>query len=358
VIAPNRLKAHSPRVHFAVRDGLGRITLNRPEAINALNHEMVAAIDQKLIEWSLDDDIRVVLIDGAGERGLCAGGDVRMFHASARVGGDEARAFFRAEYRMNARISAYSKPVVAIMHGAVLGGGVGISAHASIRVVTDSTQVGMPEVSIGFVPDVGGSWLLSHAPGELGTHLALSAQTVGPSDAIVCDLADRYLPAAAVAQLRRVTGADHLLAAIESGAVEPPPSDLEIDRGWINECYSESSPVTIVKQLRNVGSVEAARVAALIESKSPTAVHVTLECLRRARELVSLEQALGLEYRVSCVALRSHDLSEGIRAQIIDRDRKPRWTPPSLAAVTSDDVACYFRVPEDGELRLDEPRSG
>ena len=164
----------------SVRDGVGRITLDRPRAMNALTRPMVGAVDSALHAWRDDPEVQVVLIDGSGERGLCAGGDIKSFYASALGDGSEARAFWVEEYAMNAHIDAYPKPVVALMFGVVLGGGVGVSAHAEHRLVTDGSSVGMPEVGIGFVPDVGGTWLLGGAPGELGLYVALHRPPCGP----------------------------------------------------------------------------------------------------------------------------------------------------------------------------------
>src|SRR5690349_12017644 len=163
---------------------LGHLTLNRPKAINALTPEMVAIVREALAAWAESDEVRTVLITGAGERGLCAGGDIRAIHADAVSGGSGSLAFWADEYRLNATIAAYPKPIVAWMDGLVMGGGIGISAHASVRLVTERSRLAMPEVGIGMHPDVGGSWLLSHAPGELGTHLALTGSPVGAADAI------------------------------------------------------------------------------------------------------------------------------------------------------------------------------
>ncbi len=197
----------------------GFVTLNRPRALNALTHAMVLAVDEALTAWEHDPAVETVVIDGAGERGLCAGGDIRAIHDDARAGGTASAAFWRDEYRLNARIARYPKPYVALMDGIVMGGGVGISAHGSHRVVTERSRVAMPETGIGFVPDVGGTYLLGRAPGELGTHLALTGTPVGAADAILAGLADRYVPAAGLPAL-----ADDLtrLPAGEASPATPP----------------------------------------------------------------------------------------------------------------------------------------
>src|SRR5690606_37415899 len=178
------------------RDGrAGRAVLNRPRALNALTHAMVGDLDAALTDWEHDDEVAAVVLTGAGERGLCAGGDIRSIYEDARCVRTGTREFWRDEYRLNARIAGYPKSYVAVMDGIVIGGGVGVSAHAGVRVVTERSRIAIPETGIRFVPDVGGTWLLSRAPGELGTHLALTAAPAGAGDAIRCGLADHYVPA-------------------------------------------------------------------------------------------------------------------------------------------------------------------
>ncbi|MCX4747470.1 enoyl-CoA hydratase/isomerase family protein [Kitasatospora sp. NBC_01287] len=328
---------------LARTDGrVGRLTLNRPRAINALNHPMVTALHEQLTAWAADPAVAAVVVTGAGERGLCAGGDIRFFHDDAKVGGAGARAFFGAEYRLNHLVSSYPKPYVAVMDGLVLGGGVGISAHGSVRVVTERSAVGMPETTIGFVPDVGGSWLLAHAPGELGTHLALTAgQLTGP-DALHCGLADHFVPGA------RLPGFTAALADLEPAdavarfAEDAGPAPLAEQRDWIDACYAADTVEEIVARLLAAGLPEAKEAAELIGAKSPTALKVTLAALRRARELPSLAAALNQEYRVSLAGLSSPDFVEGIRAQVVDKDRNPRWSPATLAEVSAAEVARHF----------------
>jgi enoyl-CoA hydratase len=177
-------------VEFSVHDGIGRITLNRPKARNALTTGMVLAVKEQLDAWDLDPGVRAAVVVGAGDHGLCAGGDVRDMQASAIRGDDGAAEFFRAEYRMNARIHQFSKPYISIMDGLAMGGGIGVSAHGSVRIVTERSLLAMPEVTIGICVDVGASWLLSRAPGQVGTYLALTGSTFGPGDAIYCGFAD------------------------------------------------------------------------------------------------------------------------------------------------------------------------
>lgn len=332
---------------------LGRIVLNRPKALNALTHDMVRRIDAALTAWEHDDGVRLVVISGAGERGLCAGGDIRAIHADAVSGGTASLDFWRDEYRLNARIARYPKTYVAIMDGIVMGGGVGISAHGAVRIVTERSTIAMPETGIGFVPDVGGTRLLARAPGESGTHLALTGSAIGAGDAIACGLADHFVPShrldAVIEALATGTPADVL-----GRFADPAPSgELAERRAWIDTCYASDNVEDILERLENSGEPAAKQAAEQIRSKSPTALKVTLESLRRARELGSLEAVLEQEYRVSSAALTAPDLSEGIRAQVIDKDRTPRWSPPTLDAVRPEDVGRFFRAPAEGAPRLD-----
>jgi enoyl-CoA hydratase len=335
------------------KDGrVGRITLNRPKAINALDHPMVRRIDAALAEWEQDDEVATVVITGAGDRGLCAGGDIRAIRGDALTGSGASRAFWRDEYRLNARIARFAKPYVAVMDGIVMGGGVGVSAHGSLRIVTERSAVAMPEVGIGFVPDVGGTALLSRAPGELGTHLALTASRLGPGDALLCGLADHFVPTArlgAFLDALAVTPAEEAVGAFAGPA---PDGELAGHRPWIDACYAADTVEEIVARLRATEDPSARKAAELITNHSPTALKATLLSLRRARGLSSLEEVLDQEYRVSCAFLGVPDLAEGIRAQVVDKDRDPRWSPGTLQAVLPATVEAFFAPLGDAELGL------
>ena len=326
-------------VLFSVRGTVGHIVLNRPRAINALTHGMVVAIAAQLETWAGDPSIESVLLTGAGERGLCAGGDIVAMYRDATAGdGTEAEQFWRDEYAMDARIARYPKPFVAIMDGVTLGGGVGISAHASHRVVTERSKVGMPETTIGYIPDVGGLWLLARAPGELGTYLALSGETVGPGDAIALGLADYYVPSSSLAEALEALSP---VAALETLATAPPPASLLPERSWIDEAFAGDELAAILARVRG------RPIADVLAAKSPTALVVTLAALRRARTLPTLEEGLAQDLRVSLRNLTSPDFAEGIRAQVVDKDRNPRWNPARVEDVTG--VESYF-APLEREL--------
>ncbi|MDX3769711.1 MULTISPECIES: enoyl-CoA hydratase/isomerase family protein [unclassified Streptomyces] len=332
------------------------ITLNRPRAINALTHTMVLRIDEALAAAERDDLVTAVLLSGAGERGLCAGGDIRAIYEDARAGGSTSVGFWRDEYRLNARIARFPKPYVALMDGIVMGGGVGVSAHGSIRIVTERSRVAMPETGIGFVPDVGGTHLLASAPGELGTHLALTGDAVGAGDALLCGLADHFVPSEHLVDLTRdlagCTTSAEIVATVRRYATAPPVGALAAHRDWIDACYAADSVEEIVDRLQTCGVPAAKETAETILSKSPTALKVTLASVRGARRLGSLEAVLDQEFRVSCAAFTRPDLVEGVRAQIIDKDRNPQWSPARLAQVSSADVAGFFEPLGDRELGL------
>jgi enoyl-CoA hydratase len=311
---------------------VGRITLNRPETLNALTLEMVRLIDMALDRFESEDDIATVVIDGAGDRALCAGGDIRSIYEAAKVGDPSPRIFWSEEYHLNARIARYSKPIVAIMDGIVMGGGVGISAHASHRIVTDRSLIAMPEVGIGFAPDVGGTWLLSRAPGETGTHVALTAGRLQAADAIFCGLADHFVDTRDLSTMMtalREAGINDALEDIPSVASTAP---LAASQPWIDRCYSANSVSEIIVRLQDDGK-EGSRAAEDILSMSPTALTVTLRALREATDLSTLERCLEVEYRVSTAFLSTSDFIEGVRAAVIDKDRSPRWDPARLEEV-------------------------
>ncbi|OLL74460.1 3-hydroxyisobutyryl-CoA hydrolase [Pseudonocardia sp. Ae168_Ps1] len=346
--------------------GIGRIVLNRPEAINALTHDMVREIHTALQEWIDDDTVGAVVLTGAGERGLCAGGDIRAIHDDAKTGGEATRAFWRDEYHLNALIGSYPKPFVAVMDGLVMGGGVGLSGHASHRIVTERTRIAMPEVGIGLVPDVGGTWLLARASGQLGLHAALTGTTLGAGDALAMGLADWYVPTDKVPALLaalgdvRATGPDltELLGHLLQELAEPEPEPaLGPSRWWIDRCYASGTAEEIVADLAASGVPDAEDTAKTIGQKSPTCVKVALAGIRRARDLTSLEQALDQEFRVSLRCLEVPDLVEGIRAQVVDKDRTPRWAPAVLEHVDHDLVQAYFApLTDTAELGLGDDR--
>jgi enoyl-CoA hydratase len=338
-------------VLVSVDGGVGQLVLNRPKAINSLTRPMVRTMAAALGKWVHDDAVGAVMVSGAGERGLCAGGDLVMLHHSARADGSEARQFWYDEYVLNAQIGRFSKPYVALMDGIVMGGGVGLGAHGSVRVVTDTTKLAMPEVGIGLIPDVGGTFILSRAPGLLGLHAALTGAPFGAADAIAMGFADHFVHHESLSDFKQAVVVDGINAALSAHAIEPPPSPLLAQRSWIDECFAGETVADIIAALRGHDAGPANDAANLIATRSPISVCVTLEAIRRAANLKSLEDVLRQEYRTSCACSRSHEFVEGTRAQVIDKDRNPKWSPASLAAVTNADVEAYF-APADRELEF------
>jgi len=334
--------AADPTVLVRTVRGVGHVTLNRPRAINALDIDMIRTLSAALDRWEDDADIDVVLLDGAGERGLCAGGDVRSLRewiATGRV--DETAEFFRAEYALNARIAEYRTPIVVIADGVTMGGGIGLAGHAAVRVVTERSRLAMPETRIGLTPDVGGSWLLARAPGRLGEYLALTGDTMDAADALYAGFADALVPSERIGDLAAAL-ADRADPATPAEIVllfdeTPAPSRLEAARGWIDDAFAADTVAGIVERLRERPEPDAAAVADTLETLSPTALTVTLAAVRAVRRLADLRAALAQEYGlVLWFAQTQPDLPEGIRAQLVDKDRNPHWHPARLADVADD----------------------
>lgn len=317
-----------------VEGGLGRIELNKPRAINALSADMVTIMTEALDAWRDDPAVTAVLVTGRGDRGLCAGGDIKAIHRAIVDGSTEAVDFWADEYRMNHAIAEYPKPYIAVMDGITMGGGVGISVHGSHRIVTETSSVGMPETGIGLFPDVGGTHLLARIPQPgVGLHLALTGQPVGAGDAIRYGLADTFVPRERIEELAAALAQDgDVDAVIARFAEAPPASQLEADEGWIADCYAGSTPAEVVAALR-AHSDEAARAAGdLILTKSPLSVSVTFAMVTTAGDL-SLAEVLERDFRAGSEISGHPDLREGIRAQVIDKDRNPQWSPSRLEDV-------------------------
>ncbi|KNX38987.1 enoyl-CoA hydratase/isomerase family protein [Luteipulveratus halotolerans] len=323
------------------QDGaLGRIVLDRPRAINALTQPMVEAVSAALRAWSGDETVRTVSIEGAGDRGLCAGGDVVAVRRTWLDGGDRT-AFFRAEYAMNAALAAYPKPVVAYQDGVVIGGGVGVSAYADLRLVTERSKVAMPETGIGFFPDVGATYLLSRAPGEIGTHLALTGTTVAGRDAIAAGLSDAQIASVDWVSLReRLSAGDPLPTHLGDN---PPASGLAAARSWIDECYAGDDPAAILHRLQSHDDPAAREAGTLLATRSPLSVAVTLEALRRAARLGSVREVLDQDLVIAGHLVADGDFVEGVRAQLVDKDRTPTWQHGSVDEVSASVVQKYFR---------------
>jgi enoyl-CoA hydratase len=345
---------------IARREGAaGILRLNRPKAINAMTLEMSEGIDRALDQFETDPAVALIILEGAGDRGLCAGGDIRGLYESSCAGGDLGKRFWRQEYIMNARIAKYPKPYVAFMDGLVMGGGVGLSAHSSHRVVTERTRLAMPEVGLGFFPDVGGTYLLSRAPGEIGTYFGLTGQTMNGPDAIHSRFADAVVPSAKWPDLREVltrvrpgTKANEVTALIDGFATGEKAGPVAAMQSRIDALFTHDRMEDTIAALRQDGSEFAQKTLKALAEKSPRGMVVTLKLLRLARRTRSLEECLVREYRAALEVFRSDDFREGVRAAVIDKDRNPKWSPPDIADVTAEMVAPYFAEIGADELKF------
>jgi enoyl-CoA hydratase len=327
----------------------GIIRLNRPKAINAVTLEMFRDIEKALDRFEPDPAIGLILLEGAGERGLCAGGDIRALYESSKVRGDLGKILWREEYILNDRIALFPKPYVAFMDGIVMGGGVGLSAHGSHRVVTEKTKLAMPEVGLGFFPDVGGTWLLSRSPGEVGTYFGLTGQTMNGPDAIYAKFADAVVPSGKLAALRETlvdlragVSSAEVTAAIGRFATGETAGPVAAIQSQIDRWFAHDRMGDIVADLRRDGSELAQSTLKILNEKSPRGMVVALKLLRLARQSSSLEECLVREYRAALEVFASDDFREGVRAAVIDKDRNPRWSPARIEDVTPEMVAPYF----------------
>ncbi|MGY3482880.1 enoyl-CoA hydratase [Bradyrhizobium sp. USDA 4011] len=341
----------------------GIIRLNRPKAINAVTLEMFHDIDRALDAFEADGDVAVIVLEGAGERGLCAGGDIRALWESSKVKGDLGKILWRDEYILNARIKQFPKPYVAFMDGIVMGGGVGLSAHSRHRVVTERTRLAMPEVGLGFFPDVGGTYLLSRSPGEIGTYFGLTGTTMNGPDAIYARFADAVVPSAKLPALREAltkvapgttsTEIDRLIAGFATGEKSGPVAALQAK---IDSWFARGRMEDIVDALEADGSDLAQATLKTLGEKSPRGMVVTLKLLRLARATETLEECLVREYRAALEVFASDDFREGVRAAVIDKDRNPKWQPTRIEDVTPEILAPYFAEIGADELKFPDSK--
>lgn len=308
-----------------------QVTLNRPRAINALTTDMLSVI-QGALTMLENGEADVMLIDGAGERGLCAGGDVTM---NLRFNRDQMADFWLQEHDIIRRISQAKAPIVTFQDGITMGGGVGLSAHAQFRIVTERTRMAMPETRIGFIPDVGGSLLFSQAPGRLGLHLALTAGDMSGPDAIACGFSDTYVESQHLAALKEqlLHGTGDIASTIEQFATSAPDSQVLAQRSWIDEAYVGDTVAEILNNLEARQEPEAAKAAGAIRQMSPNALEMARFAYHRAKQLDDLDQVLAMELAIGKEMFDTPDMQEGVRAHIVDKDRNPRWQPATLDGV-------------------------
>ncbi|MCF6315244.1 MAG: enoyl-CoA hydratase/isomerase family protein [Marinosulfonomonas sp.] len=313
-------------IDIRIEGKVGRITLMRPEAMNALTYEMCLEIEAALDVWRDDDSVSMLLIDAAGDRAFCAGGDIAEMYASGKRGDYEyGRRFWRDEYRMNAKLFEFPKPVASLMQGFTMGGGVGVGCHGSMRVVGETSQIAMPECGIGLVPDVGGSLILARAPGHLGEYIGTTGTRLGPEDAIHAGFADYFVPEskwpALISALQEC--GDQTL--IETAAKAPPAGNLKAQSDNIERHFSGKTLADIVQSLSREDTDFTVSALKSLNRNAPLSMACAIEIMRRLRGVNDIRTALELEYRFTYRSMEQADFIEGIRAAIIDKTRDPKW---------------------------------
>ncbi|MGO6982758.1 enoyl-CoA hydratase/isomerase family protein [Rhizobium leguminosarum] len=334
------------------------IRLNRPRALNSLILPMIRAITAALHDFADDPEVASVVMVGEGERGFCAGGDIRALHESARAGDGLAGNFWREEFRLNHMIAAYPKPYVALMDGVTMGGGVGLSSHGRHRVVTERTRLAMPETGIGYVPDVGATWLLPRGPGEAGTWLGLTGLDIGAADAIHAGLADLQIASSrlgeaidALSALPRASSSGDVDVVLQALSEPQGESRLRQNAATIDRAFRFDSVEEILAALAEEEGEFAAETRRVLLTRSPTSLKLALRLLRAGRRSASLAECLGRELGACLQMLDNPDFFEGIRAAVIDKDRNPKWSPASVDAVESARVE-FFLKPAEPPLSL------
>jgi enoyl-CoA hydratase len=343
-----------PEILCERRGSAGVILLNRPKALNALTRGMVAEMTKALDAWEHDHAVTRIVVKGAGDRAFCAGGDIRLLYEAGKAGDiTPSLAFWREEYRLNIRIEAYPKPYVALIDGIVMGGGVGISVHGSHRIAGDRFNFAMPEVGIGFFPDVGATYALPRLPGEIGTYLALTGARIGPDDALACGLATHRVTSDDLAAIEeRILAGDDLERLLPKPL--PKRGPMMAEKAVIDRCFAGSSVEEILAALdREEGSDFAAKTAATIRTKAPSSCAIALEQVRRGKTM-SFVEAMTAEFRIVSRIAQGHDFYEGVRATIIDKDGQPAWNPATLSALPPGFAAAHFE-PLPGHELGDDP---
>jgi enoyl-CoA hydratase len=344
---------------FARQGGLGLVTLNRPHALNTLTLDTFRRLEPQLIVWEADPGVRALVLQGAGERAFCAGGDVvAVYEARNRPPGpdDYKAAFFREEYRAIRRVHRYPKPTIALIDGITMGGGAGISINGTYRVASERTLIAMPEVAIGLFPDVGATRFLNLCPGRTGLFLALTGARIRAADALYCGFATHHVPHDRMDGLRAAlaasTEAADIAAVLDAFHTDPGPAPLAPIREAIDRVFALPSVEAIRDALAGEDAEWARTALHAIAQASPLSLELTFRQLELGRGM-SLEEALALEYRMTRHIMTGHDFFEGVRALLVDKDRQPRWQHASLEAVGADEVAsCFVGVGAD-ELRFD-----
>ena len=345
---------------FEINGNIGLITLNRPKALNALTLNMIRLMDAEMRQWANDDNVKAVVVRGAGEKSFCAGGDVRAVWQAGKDGDKLSKEFFYEEYILNHLIHNYSKPYIALLDGITMGGGVGIAALGSHRVVSEKILFAMPETSIGLFPDVGGSWFLNKCPGELGMYLALTGARLKAADVIYTGIGTDFIPSDKIDQLQNalskanydngdaVAIVDMIIADFEGDA-----GDITIDSNIdiINDCFNKNSVEEIISSLKSINNDFTAAVLIDLDKKSPTSLKISFKQLRDGKNM-SFDNCMIMEYRLSQGCMANVDFYEGIRALLVDKDKSPIWSPNNLMDVGDDLVNQHFKSLGEGDLKF------
>jgi len=348
-----------PDIVFERRGAAGIVTLNRPQALNAITHAMVRALVAQLAAWAHDPAVTRVVVHAPGARAFCAGGDLRDIYENGRAGRQaDSLQYWRDEYRLNALIKHYPKPYVALIDGIVMGGGVGISVHGSHRVAGERYLFAMPEDGIGFFPDVGATWFLPRLAGELGTYVALTGERLKAADGVVTGLATHYVPSARFADLiEGLCGTFSVDALLAAFAEAPEQGPVTARRAAIDGTFAADDVEGILAALdRDAASGGpdadwAAATAATIRAKAPLGLKIALSQMRRGK-LLAFDECIRTEFRIVSRVVYGQDFYEGVRAVIIEKDNAPHWRPASLAAVTAAEVERHFAPLDADELVL------
>jgi enoyl-CoA hydratase len=357
---------HSDDILFGRKGGIGTVLLSRPHALNAFTLGMYRQFEPKLRAWVSDPEIHAVLVEGAGDRAFCAGGDVRaVYEAGKGISGDPSftSVFFAEEYRILPVIHHYPKPYIALLDGITMGGGAGVSVNGAYRVATERTMFAMPETGIGLFPDVGATRFLNLCPGHIGRYLGLTGARLGGADALYCGLATHFVPHERVPDLIATlsgtaweTGREReqVDAVLRQFAADPGPPPIAARRATIDRCFAGETVEAILDALQSETGDPgwAAEIRAMLLTKSPTSLRITLHQLVVGRGF-DLEDALKLEYRMTQHVMAAHDFYEGIRAVLIDKDQQPRWQPANLAEIGDAATEAYFASLDAGELSFD-----
>jgi enoyl-CoA hydratase/carnithine racemase len=327
---------------IARREGrIGRLLLNRPKALNALDLAMIRALAAALAAWRDDAAVEAVVIDSASERAFCAGGDIRAMRSLALAGdADAVETFFAEEYALNAAIAAYPKPYIALIDGICMGGGIGVSVHGAVRVATEAALFAMPETAIGMFPDIGATYVLPRLPGQLGAFLGLTGARLGGADAVHAGLATHFVPHDGLPALRAAL-MEHGAAAVERHAHAPPAFSLAPHRPAIDRCFGPDGVAAILARLDGENTDWARETIATLRAMSPSALCWSLAAIRRGAGL-SLRDALAAELRLTRHVTRHPDFAEGVRAMVVDKDRQPRWSPPTVEQVDPAAIAAML----------------